>query len=197
MILNPTIYIFASLVIIMFKASKAFVSSGMAICAGKSAFPRFRTSSSKNLARPTERSLPALSNFPTLPAALDIFNLFDQDLMPSFTRSLSSGFDMDIKETDKAYEIMADVPGVNKKDINISVRDNQLIITAERSEVKKEERDNYRRIERTAGHMSRSFYLPHHVHADQIEAKSENGVLHVTIPKSEEHPEDAKKIEVQ
>lgn len=117
--------------------------------------------------------------------------------MPAFCRAVVPDFDMDIKETDKAYEIIADVPGVGKKDINVSVRDNQLVISAVRSDVKKEERDSYRCIERSPGLMSRSFYLPHHVHSDKIEAKSENGVLHVTIPKSEEHQEEAKKIEVQ
>ena len=103
---------------------------------------------------------------------------------------------LDVKETDKAFEVTVDIPGVDKKDVNVSVKNQNLEISAHREEVREEEKDNYRRMERFSGEVFRSLRLPENVLADQIEAHSENGVLHITIPKTE-HKEEVKMIEIK
>ena len=128
---------------------------------------------------------------------LDLFNIFDNDLLPTAAPVMPSVLHMDIKETDKDYEVTVDVPGVEKKDIQVSVRDDQLVICAERSEMKKEDRDNFRRVERFTGHVTRSLNLPHNVNTEAIEAQSENGVLRITIPKAEHTVDDSKIIDVK
>lgn len=144
-----------------------------------------------------------MSEFPlasTLAPVRDLFNFFDMDLLPTFpsaTGVQGGALPLDIKETDKAFNVMVDVPGVDKKDINISVRDNQLLVSAERSGMQKEENENVRRVERYYGHVSRTLNLPRSVDENQIEAEYKDGVLHITIPKLEGEHEEQKKIEVK
>ena len=93
---------------------------------------------------------------------------------------------MDVKETKDAYELMADLPGLSKKDINISLNDDVLTVKGERkSEEKKEEEGRYY-AERNFGSFSRSFKLPNKVDSEKIKAEYKNGVLRLTLPKAEE-----------
>jgi HSP20 family protein len=93
---------------------------------------------------------------------------------------------MDISETDKNYEVKADIPGVKKEDIKVAVDRNQVTISAE---VKEETEENQKsgagkvRSERYYGQMYRSFILPQEVDDAGAEAKYENGVLLLTLPK--------------
>lgn len=92
---------------------------------------------------------------------------------------------VDITENDRAFTLIADIPGVDPKDIDISMEKGVLSIKGERQSENIEEKENYRRVERQSGQFYRRFTLPDSADADKIEAKSEHGVLTVTIPKQE------------
>ena len=90
---------------------------------------------------------------------------------------------VDIKETDAGFIIIADIPGVDPKDIEIHMENGVLTIKGERETEKKEEHEGFKRVERSHGTFYRRFSLPDTANADKINAKSKNGVLEVTIPK--------------
>ena len=92
---------------------------------------------------------------------------------------------VDISESEKEFTLLADIPGVNPDDIDISMEKGVLTIKGERSSENVEESENYRRVERQSGQFYRRFTLPDSADADKIEAKSEHGVLRITIPKQE------------
>jgi len=92
---------------------------------------------------------------------------------------------VDIKETDTAFEIHADIPGVDPKDIDVHMENGILTIKGERQTENKEEHEGYKRIERSRGSFYRRFSLPDTADADKISAKSNHGVLEITIPKQE------------
>lgn len=92
---------------------------------------------------------------------------------------------VDISENDKAFTLLADIPGVDPKNIEISMEKGVLTIKGERQSENVTEDKNYRRVERQSGQFYRRFTLPDSTDADKIEAKSEHGVLTVTIPKQE------------
>lgn len=92
---------------------------------------------------------------------------------------------VDIKEDDKAFMLFADLPGVNPDNIEVTMDKGVLTIKGERQSEKKTEEENYKRVERQYGVFYRRFTLPDSADADGIEAKSENGVLTITIPKQE------------
>jgi len=98
----------------------------------------------------------------------------------------------DLTETDDAYEVHAELPGMKKDDIKISFHNNILSINGEKKQEKKTDKKNYHRVERVYGKFERCFRLPDDVKSDEIKAKYKNGVLVVTIPKSEK----AKPIEI-
>ena len=92
----------------------------------------------------------------------------------------------DIAEDDNNYYVHADLPGVAKKDLKLSFKDGQLVISGERLNEIKEDKKTYHRVERTFGKYYRAFNLPEKIVADKIEAKFEDGQLNITIPKAEE-----------
>lgn len=92
---------------------------------------------------------------------------------------------VDIKEDDKAFTLLADIPGVNPDEIEVTMDKGVLTVKGERKSEKKTEEENYKRVERQYGVFYRRFTLPDSANADEIEAHSENGVLKITIPKQE------------
>ena len=102
---------------------------------------------------------------------------------------------VDIKETKDAFVIVADIPGVDAKDIDVHMENGMLTIKGERESEKKEEKEGYKRIERSYGAFYRRFTMPDTANADKIQAKSKNGVLEITIPKHEKV--QPRKISVQ
>lgn len=90
---------------------------------------------------------------------------------------------VDIREDEKQFTITADIPGVDAKDIEVHAENGMLTIRGERENEKKEERDGYKRIERSYGSFFRRFTLPDTADTDKIAAKTEKGVLNITIPK--------------
>ena len=99
------------------------------------------------------------------------------------------------KVDEKGYYLEVDLPGVKKEDIEISVNEGILTISGERKLEKKEEKDNYTRIESFFGRFERAFKLPNDADLDNIDAKYENGVLKIFIPRKAK-PE-GKKIEIK
>jgi HSP20 family protein len=92
---------------------------------------------------------------------------------------------VDIKEEDGAYVLHADLPGVEPKDIELHMENAVLTLRGQRKSETKEEKDNYHLIERITGSFYRRFTLPDTADAENITAKSTNGVLEVRIPKQE------------
>ena len=95
------------------------------------------------------------------------------------------GHAVDIREDKDCFTITADLPGVNAKEIEVHAENGMLTIRGERDSRKKEEREGYKRIERSYGSFFRRFTLPDTADTDKISAKADNGVLTVTIPKHE------------
>jgi HSP20 family molecular chaperone IbpA len=94
----------------------------------------------------------------------------------------------DVKETDKSYELMADIPGVRKEDMEITIRDHVLTLKAERKHEEVQENENYRRVERFRGWLSRAMQLPENAKETDVVADYKDGVLKVTIPKTTDIP---------
>ncbi len=92
---------------------------------------------------------------------------------------------VDIREEADRFVILADVPGVDPKDIEITMDNGVLTIKGERETASEEEREGYRRIERARGTFMRRFTLPDTADAEHISARSRNGVLEIVIPKHE------------
>ncbi len=92
---------------------------------------------------------------------------------------------VDIKEEDGRFVLKADVPGVDPKDIEVTMEEGVLTIKGERKYESKKEADGYKRVERSYGSFYRRFSLPDTANADGITAKGNNGVLEVVIPKLE------------
>ena len=104
---------------------------------------------------------------------------------------------VDVTETDKAYEITAELPGMNDKNVEVKMADGVLTIKGEKQEEKEEKKKDYYLRERNFGSFQRAFQVPDGVDADKIEASFKNGVLTVTLPKSAEALKTAKKIDVK
>ena len=98
----------------------------------------------------------------------------------------------DISETDGSFEVRAELPGVTKDDVQISVKDDLLTIKGEKRQEKVDDSKNYRRVERRYGSFERKFSLPPKVEVDDIKAEFNDGVLTLSIPK----PEEAKPKEI-
>ena len=104
---------------------------------------------------------------------------------------------VDLVESDKAYEVTAELPGMDEKNIDVKVTDGRLTIKGEKQEEKEEKKKDYYLHERRFGSFERSFELPESVDAEKIEASFKKGVLTVTLPKKAEAQKPAKKIEVK
>ncbi len=104
---------------------------------------------------------------------------------------------VDVVETEKAYEIAADLPGMDEKNIEVKVADGVLTIKGEKQQEREEKKKDYYLQERSFGSYQRSFELPEGVDMDKIEASFKKGVLTVTLPKRPEAQSSAKKIEVK
>lgn len=102
---------------------------------------------------------------------------------------------VDVQETDKAFVFIAELPGLGKDDIEITLEDNLLTLNGERALEEKEEGDTYHRIERSYGKFSRSFNLPSQADNTQVAAAFSDGLLTIEVPKSEQA--QPRKIEIK
>jgi len=121
------------------------------------------------------------------------------DLEPVWRRELSWSAvpAVDIVEKDNAYEITAELPGMDEKDIEVKITNGGLTIKGEKQEEKEEKKKDYYLHERHFGSFERSFAVPESVDADKIEAHFKKGVLTVTLPKKPEAQKAEKKIQVK
>ncbi|UXX80316.1 Hsp20/alpha crystallin family protein [Reichenbachiella carrageenanivorans] len=113
----------------------------------------------------------------------DLFNdrFFNNDATvgKSFTPQV------DISETDKAFELSFAIPGIKKEEIKIDLNEGQLIVSGERKFEEKKDEKNFHTVETRYGSFSRSFHLPDNIDAGKVEAQYENGLLNISIPKDE------------
>jgi HSP20 family protein len=125
----------------------------------------------------------------------DLFN----ELYSLPTSFLSkSGMDLspriDISETDSEYKIEAELPGINQKEIDVKIDNNILTIKGKKEDIKEEKEKNYHLRERYYGAFQRSISLPNNIDPEKIKASFENGVLNISVPKSDKRT--PKKIEI-
>ncbi|HEY6995236.1 MAG TPA: Hsp20/alpha crystallin family protein [Xanthobacteraceae bacterium] len=121
------------------------------------------------------------------------------DLEPFWRRELtwSATPAIDVAETEKAYEVTAELPGMSESDVEVSAANGVLTIKGEKKEEKEEKKKDYYLSERRYGSFERRMQIPEDVEADKIEAAFKKGVLTVTLPKKPEAQKPAKKIEVK
>lgn len=122
----------------------------------------------------------------------DIMDEFFNDVVNTNRDSFVPG--IDISETDNQFLISAELPGMSKEDIDISLDNGRLSISGERKFEKEEEGKTFHRVETRYGSFNRSFQLPDNVDEESINAKYENGLLNITIDKAEDKVK--KKIEI-
>ena len=128
----------------------------------------------------------------------DIEELFDR-----MGRGLDTGdlgvhdVAVDVSETDEEVVVTADLPGYEKSDIDVTVDDDRLTITAEREETRAEDDAYYHRRERTRSEVQRRLYLPAEVDETEASASYHNGVLTVVLPKREATEDEGYDIDVQ
>ena len=103
---------------------------------------------------------------------------------------------MDVSETDKELRIQAELPGVRENDIDLSLHEDVLTIRAEKKQERRDEREGVHLSERAFGTFQRSLRLPFQVNADQVQARFENGVVSVILPKTQPQ-ERSRRIQVQ
>jgi HSP20 family protein len=104
---------------------------------------------------------------------------------------------VDISEDDKAYTVTAELPGIQEKDIDVSVSNGVLTLKGEKRQEKEEKDKNHYLSERSYGSFQRSFTLPDNIDQDKISAAFAKGVLTVSLPKTAEAQKTQKKIEVK
>ena len=129
-----------------------------------------------------------VSLFDRMPSVLDnaIYNSNDNDLYKNEWQPL-----IDVKENNKSFILVADMPGVKKNNIEAKIKENILIIKGDKKLEDEKNKDDYHYSERKVGRFARSFKLPKSIKEDKISAIFKDGSLTITIPKAEkEKPND-------
>jgi HSP20 family protein len=137
------------------------------------------------------------SLFPTTDRFSQMMNRMEEEmggLMSRFwggdegwlTRTPSFLPTIDLVEAENQFEVTVDLPGLKPEEVNVELKDGDLWISGKREEKKEEEGKTYHRIERRHGEFRRVLPLPSTINEEKIEAKFENGVLKITVPKTEE-----------
>ena len=136
----------------------------------------------------------------------NMFNIFDEveqmmqqafgHLTENKNSNLAYSPPMNINETNTEYQVMLDLPGVEKKDVDVNLSNGILTASGERKTSEKNDENNQIWHETTHGKFSRSFELASDIIEDKIKANFKDGVLNITIPKAEEIKPAIKKISV-
>lgn len=124
------------------------------------------------------------SDWPTLRGSM-LSDFFDDDVFFKNPLGRMSVPSVNIRETEKTYELEMAAPGYHKNDFNISIEDNRLTVSAERKQEKEKKEDHYTRREFGYESFSRSFSLPANTSEDDIGARYEDGILRLSISKKE------------
>jgi HSP20 family protein len=120
---------------------------------------------------------------------LSMNNLFDNFFNNNFSENAVEGKNfvpqVDISETDTAFEIQFIVPGMAKKGFSIDLQDGKLTVSGERKLKEEKSEKNFKSVESFHGTFSRSFYLPENINEGKVEANYTDGILNISIPKDE------------
>ena len=135
-----------------------------------------------------------ISNFENDLDSLLTGNFFEK-FLDKKTRELS--MPVDLKEYDDAYEIKAELPGIKKDDVDIDIAKNHLRISAKKEEEKEEKHKKYHKTEFRYGETSRTLYFPENIKTDEANAKMENGILKIRLPKEEKDHEKKSKLNIE
>jgi HSP20 family protein len=127
---------------------------------------------------------------------LTLSDFFNEDFFPTFSRNTSSLPAVNIKEDNKAFYLELAVPGMDKKDLRIEVKDDVLTVSSGHKEEKEQDYEGYKRKEFSYSSFCRSFYLPEDVNNEKIVAVYKDGILNVEIPKLEEEKKKEKIREI-
>ena len=145
------------------------------------------------LPNPRVRVRPLRSSFDNL---FDAF--FNDSRLPAAAGNGSTWAPrVDVTESDTGYAISAELPGLEDKDVEVTVADGVLTLKGEKNAAEEENRENYFRQERVYGRFERSFHLPEEFEANNVVANFKNGVLTVGVPKSEEAQSAVHKVEIE
>jgi HSP20 family protein len=126
----------------------------------------------------------------------DFFRGFEID--PFFGRhSVSFSPKVDITESDTEIRVSAELPGINEKDIDITLNHDSLTIKGEKKEEKEDKGKDYYRMERSYGSFCRSIPIPVEIETDKVKASYKKGILTIKIPKSPKSIEETRKITVK
>lgn len=149
-------------------------------------------------------------NVPVRREEYDPFSLLRQEMnriFDDFSRGFwlepfRSKFDtfsprVDVSETDREVKITAELPGMDDKDIDVSISKDMLTIKGEKKEEKEDKGKDYYRSERSYGSFSRTIPLPSEIDTDKVKAEFKKGVLTVTVPKTAEAIKETKKIPIK
>ena len=143
------------------------------------------------------REMAPLRDFDRMRQEVDRF--WDTFMPTAFKRTDESGDwlpSLDVSETKNEFVVNAEVPGMDPKDIDISLANGTLTIKGEKKQEREEKEEDYHLVERHYGSFMRSVMLPSEVKQDKINASYKNGVLKVVLPKSEEAKKKEVKIKV-
>jgi HSP20 family protein len=122
------------------------------------------------------------------------------DIEPSWRSASPFNFSapaIDMSEDEKVYKISAELPGIDAKDIDVSVSGDTLVLRGEKRQEKEEKDKNYHFSERSYGSFQRSFQLPLSIDRDKVAADFSKGVLTITLPKTAEAQKPQKKIDIK
>ena len=160
--------------------------------------------------RTTLPPFPSAGTFPALPGFDELENRMNKLIERVFTEPFSVAIPeaigwipaMDIVESEKEFTLTAELPGVDEKNVDVSVEDGLLTIKGEKMEEKEEKREGaeekkFYLYERNYGSFSRSFALPPNVDATKIDAEFKKGLLKVHLPKSAETKSNGRKVEIK
>ncbi len=130
--------------------------------------------------------------------------LFDDFFADTRPRLRGAGFwpeevtpSIDVSETDKAFQVSVEIPGVDEKDVEITLSDGILTIKGERKSETEKKGENYIRVERAYGTFRRALSLPSGVDEKKISAMSDKGVLRITLPKTQKAARGTRKIRIK
>lgn len=104
---------------------------------------------------------------------------------------------VDISETDQAYHIRADLPDVKKEDVKLTLEDGTLTLRGERRHIEEKKGERYHRMERSYGTFVRSFSLPQAIDENKVDAKFENGILEIEVPKTQKPEHKGREVQIQ
>lgn len=128
--------------------------------------------------------LPTISRSTFSPFYMPDF--FDDDFFPVVSNRNNSVPAVNIREDEKNYSLELAIPGINKNDLKIDMKDDILTISSETKSESEEENDGYKRKEFSYSSFCRNFYIPENVNTDKIGASYKDGVLRIELPKLKE-----------